>query len=415
AAAEQPHAGIQLDGGPRVAADRVAAVLGAQSSGEIGPGRAGARAWIEAMLGLRPRPEMAEEQDLLAEDCAVAVVAFGKELLLTSPAGATFLLTEARARAPESVCLRLADGEPITVGELVGRLLREAGEPSRGAGEFAAPGCPAWLEDDDLVIELPEVGPLHLVQSTADDPPVGLASIFVSSGETAIIDELIEELDRPAVASAPTVPEPARAPLDAPPPQVLPLQVDLPEPLAAARDEVVLVVVRGLPETVRVSAGVPGGDGSWLLSPRSLFGLCLAPAPGPDAEFSLEVVAIALSGRDGGLTRAMRTVTVPQRPAAVEIAPAPIPLGLDAEALCANEPFDAIIVLDVPGDATLSAGTYDPEIDAWVLLPRQLSELAVLPARRLKEDFTLSLLGVNLKSGGREGPRVLAQVPISVG
>ena len=111
-------------------------------------------------------------------------------------------------------------------------------------------------------------------------------------------------------------------------------------------------------------AGVASGDGSWLLSPRNLPGLLLSPPPGPSAGFSVEVVAIAVAGRDGELTSASRTIVVPPPPEAVDRAPAPIPLGLDAQQLSAGAPFDAIIVLDVPGGATLSAGTYDPAIDA---------------------------------------------------
>jgi hypothetical protein len=71
-------------------------------------------------------------------------------------------------------------------------------------------------------------------------------------------------------------------------------------------------------------------------------------------------------------------------------------------------------VLDVPVDATLSAGTYDPALDAWVVLPRQLAELSVLPAGGHDQDFTLSVLGVCLQPGSREGPRLLAQVPVTV-
>ena len=51
----------------------------------------------------------------------------------------------------------------------------------------------------------------------------------------------------------------------------------------------------------------------------------------------------------------------------------PIPLAIDPQVLSGEDgPLDAIIVRDLPAGATLSAGTYDPAIDGWVLLPRQL-------------------------------------------
>ena len=112
---------------------------------------------------------------------------------------------------------------------------------------------------------------------------------------------------------------------------------------------------------------------------------------------------------------ASKAVVIPLRPDAVQAAPAPIPLGLDPQALSEGGPFDAIIVLGVPAGATLSPGTYDPMIDAWVLRPRQLAELSVLPAKGHNQDFTLSLFGVCLQSGSRAAPRLVAQVPVSVG
>ena len=90
-------------------------------------------------------------------------------------------------------------------------------------------------------------------------------------------------------------------------------------------------------------------------------------------------------------------------------------LGLDPQALSEGEPFDVIIVLDVPAGATLSPAAHDRVIDAWVVRPRQLAELSVLPAKGHNQDFTLSLFGVCLQSGSRGGPRLLAQVPVSVG
>lgn len=425
AAAERPHAGIQLRDGPRVPAERVAAVLDAQTGGRLGSGQHGDDAWIAAMLGIGAQPDMAEGEDLLAEDCAVEVIAFGKELLITSPSGATFLVTEARSRVPESVCLRVANEGPIAVSDLVACLLSGAGgHGAHGASanrdEFAAPDCKAWIEDDDLVIDLPRVGPVHLARSSGDLGSGALASVFMSSGETATLDDLVRALDRPsgtatAIGCDPaTRHDPAMTSFDAAPTHSVPLNINLPDAVAAEPDGVALVVVRGLPEAASLSAGVQSGDGSWLLSPQNLAGLSLTPPPGPTLDFSLEVVAITVASRDGELTSASSSVVVPPRSDVLDVAPATIPLGLDPQELSEGGPFDAIIVLEVPAGATLSAGTYDPAIDAWVLLPRQLSELSVLPASGHDQDFTLSLLGVCLQSGGRAGPRVLAQVPVTV-
>jgi hypothetical protein len=82
--------------------------------------------------------------------------------------------------------------------------------------------------------------------------------------------------------------------------------------------------------------------------------------------------------------------------------------------LSGGGPFDAVIVRDLPVGVTLSAGTYDPAIAGWVLLPRQLSELSVITPGGQSADFTLSLLGVSLRPGGGARPRVLARVPVTI-
>ena len=68
---------------------------------------------------------------------------------------------------------------------------------------------------------------------------------------------------------------------------------------------------------------------------------------------------------------------------------------------------------DLPADATLSAGAYDPAIDGWVLLPRQAGALTVTPGTGQTEGFTLTLLGVRLADGGGR-PRLLARIPVTI-
>ena len=128
AAAERPDAEVPLGDGPRVRAERVAAVLDAQLSGRLGAGLGGDEPWIRAMLGLAPQPEMAATDDLLAEACTLDVVTFGKELMITSQSGATFLIADARARTADSICVWVGSEGPIAPGTLADRLLGGAGQ-----------------------------------------------------------------------------------------------------------------------------------------------------------------------------------------------------------------------------------------------------------------------------------------------
>jgi hypothetical protein len=451
AAAAQPDAGVRLSDGPQVPAERIAAVLEAQTRGRLGPDRSGGEPWIRVMLGIGPEPEMADPDDLLAETCTLEVVAFGKELMVTSRNGATFLVADARARTPDSICLCLESEGPVAAADLVARLLAGGeGRADPRANEFAVPECKAWLEDDAVVIDVPELGAIYLARMDDAGIPAPAASLFMASGEVATIEDLLSALRRPA--SVPPAPETAGVAAPAPAsadhaaarsPGSLPLTLDLPDALAAEPERVALVAVRGLPDTARLSAGVASGDGSWLLSPRDLPGLFLTPPSDWTGDLAFELAAIAVVSPEGELSSASRAVVVPRPsgeadPAAfeaaapgmvepeasrhletrstamVEPAPAWVPLDFEPQTLSDGGPFDAVIVRGVPSGVALSAGTYDPTTEVWVLLPHQLSGLYVRTSGNRPAGFTLSLLGVCLRAGNGARPRMLARVPVSI-
>jgi hypothetical protein len=67
---------------------------------------------------------------------------------------------------------------------------------------------------------------------------------------------------------------------------------------------------------------------------------------------------------------------------------------------------------DLPEGAKLSAGTYEPAIEGWVLLPRQLPGLTLTtPAGHAA--FTLTVMGVSLGAGGGGAAKVLTRMPIA--
>ena len=472
AAAARPDAGVRLMDGPRVRAERVAAVLDAQMSGHLGSGLGGDEPWIRAMLGIGSQPDVAGTDGLSAEACRLDVVAFGQELMITSRNGATFLIADARARTPESICVWVGSEGPIAPGTLADRLLSGAGQDSAepNPSEFTMPECKAWLEDDALLLDLPEIGPVYLAHIGDAGATAPAASLFTASGEVATISDLLSALSGPVSLAAaiehpeylPAVteradhlpPSPVPSAADGSTARALPLTIGLPDALAAAPDRVVLVAVRGLPEGASLSAGVASGDGSWLLSPPDLPGLSLTPPRDWASDLSLEIAAIAIASHEGELTASASTVLVPWRSTAVEPAPAfvvePAPsaalgsgssraeheqaatvgsasswkvepartsirLDLDPQSPSEGETFDAFIVRDLPAGVSLSAGTYDPAMDVWVLLPHQLTGLSVLTSGGWTEDFSLSLMGVSLRAGAGARPRLLARVPVSIG
>jgi hypothetical protein len=88
-----------------------------------------------------------------------------------------------------------------------------------------------------------------------------------------------------------------------------------------------------------------------------------------------------------------------------------IELDLDPQLLSDGGPYDAFILRNVPAGVNLSAGTYDPAMGVWVLLPHQLAGLSVLTSGRLTEGFSLSLLGLSLRAGAGARPRLLREYP----
>ena len=439
AAAEQPDAEVRLADGSRIRAERIAAVLDAQRGGRLGSGQGGDEAWIEAMLGIGARPEMASAADLDAERHSAEIIVFGKEMMITSPAGGTFLLAEARAATPASVRLLGANGEPLALGAVVARMLGRTDRPAAGTvrakvNERTLADCKTRIEDGDLVIELAEVGAVRFPRrdpAAAQGPAV---SVFTPDGDIATIDELMSalsrsltspqdyasrrDLDGPPPTEGPIYgdPSPASEPCESPGDASLPvpLAIRLPDTPGARSDEVALVVVRRLPAGASLSAGVAGGDGSWLLSPSDLGGLSLVPPPGWAMDLVLEIAAITVRNRDGEFASASKTMQVALQAAPGGQPHAPIPIVIDPQVLSEQKArLDAIVVRHLPAEATLSAGAYDPAIDGWVLLPRQLGDLTVTPGVGQAEDFTLTLLAITL-SDGQARSRLLAQIPVAI-
>ena len=92
---------------------------------------------------------------------------------------------------------------------------------------------------------------------------------------------------------------------------------------------------------------------------------------------------------------------------------APIALAIDPAVLQAGGAgLNALVIRDLPEGARLSAGTYDPAIDGWVLRPRQLEGLTLTPPAG-QAGFTLTVLGISLGAGEAGEAKVLTRLPIA--
>ena len=92
---------------------------------------------------------------------------------------------------------------------------------------------------------------------------------------------------------------------------------------------------------------------------------------------------------------------------------AAIALAIDPAVLQSGGPgLNALVIRDLPEGARLSAGTFDPAIGGWVLLPRQLAGLTLTPPPG-RAGFTLTVLGISLGAGGGGQAKVLTRLPIA--
>ena len=170
------------------------------------------------------------------------------------------------------------------------------------------------------------------------------------------------------------------------------------------------MIIRGVPAGGALSAGIDDGEGRWVLSPRQLAGLTLTPPPGWSEPLTLEVTAVAVRNRAGEVATATESVVVALDAPAERV----LALAIDPAALLRDvRPTpSALMIRNVPPGARLSAGTYDPATDGWVLRPDQLDGLTVTTPLG-QGDFTLTVLGISLAAGARAEARLLTRLPVA--
>jgi hypothetical protein len=430
-AAEQADTEIALEGGTRVPAGRVAAVLDAQAKGPLAgqADRVAGEAWIKAMLGLGPQPVVAAAAELRGEDRTCELTIFGRELMLAVPGGRSFLVTDDNAadRAGAKAAL-LVGGEAMSVGDLVLRLraeLEQRPPASVEAGtvhqlaEINLAGCAIERTPDGLLLDLPAVGAVRLTEPDPQTPAGPRISIVLRDGRAAKLADVTTALkggDRTGHLEGPSAapdqpPTPAgeiaSGPVD--PGPALPVSLRLPRVEGVDPDRIVVVIICGVPPGGILSAGIDDGDGRWVLSPRQLSGLALTPPPGWREDLPLEVTAVGVRNRAGDFATRTDTVVVALDAPAETV----VPVEIDPDVIRDGGPApDVLMIRGVPAGARLSAGTYDPATNGWVLRPDQLAGLE-LAAPSGERGVVLTVMTITLGAGGRAEARLLARLPVA--
>lgn len=384
-AADQPEAGLALDDGRTVRADRVAKVLEAQAGGRLAPASDRSDRWLKAMLGLEAAPAIASEEELEAERDDLEITLFGNELVISTAAGGSFVIAAARPDGTQPAAARLAlrDGTPVDLEHLLTSLRRRE---DGGAAELVLPGCCFARDGEALVLTTAQRE--TFVFTAADDGAEGVA-LHTPDGESATFAELAEALGLIGTSPAPGA-APRNVEADAE-------QGDEPaEAVAQADDE-----AADSESAARVAAGHGANERETGTEQSQTEGACepFTPARNKDAD-----------------RRGDEACEMDDAPILGENAPAPshARAAADGEALIEaeeGEPRDApaneshrtlpcrlrvddpssvavVLISGVPAGAELSAGS-DSGDGSWTLSPDQLDALTINLPADAPEELTL--------------------------
>jgi len=176
--------------------------------------------------------------------------------------------------------------------------------------------------------------------------------------------------------------------------------------------EVLSVIVSGLPEGVRLSAGVDNHDGSWTLKPAELQGIKLIPFENFSGSHTLTVTAISTESSNGSEARSSTKFTVEVNPVLDHATIGGTTSGLEDTGIALKPAFNVSDkdgsetwgefsqVSGVPAGARLSHGT-ELSTGVWQVSTADLQDGRVLlhPAENSDQDVTLTIRTTTTDSG----------------
>jgi hypothetical protein len=271
---------VALDGGGKVSAEKALAVLEVQTDGVLAEGE-NTDGWILAMLGIGPQPEMASDGDMQAE-------ADGQTLEREAEARKSDEPDREPSRGGLLSPIPLSIVPPCPEGLEPGRMtmialsgLPDGSVLSAGSDE----GHGRWLlspaDLDGLLLQVPHDCPESvLIKVTA-------IAIIGQSGEWASAQADLR-LECP-----PDLP-PSNAEQERPASALRSVSVDL-APVLLVDPANDVVVIRGVPADISLSAGVHDGSiDAWILRPTEVSGLRIKAVAGSPARFTITILGISL-------------------------------------------------------------------------------------------------------------------------
>gem|GEM_PF-712768 len=184
------------------------------------------------------------------------------------------------------------------------------------------------------------------------------------------------------------------------------------------------IIIGGVPEGARLSAGRPNEDGSWSISQDELEGLSIRPPKDSGDDFDLTISATATELNGDTVTT---TATLPVTVQAVADAPK---LQLNANAAGREDTAIAIdfsaklldtdgsetltaIIENVPDGAVLSAGTKNAD-GSWTVEAADISGLSITPPAGSDGNFELKITATATEAEGDTANSSSFTLPVSV-
>ncbi|MGB0682094.1 MAG: beta strand repeat-containing protein [Magnetovibrionaceae bacterium] len=182
--------------------------------------------------------------------------------------------------------------------------------------------------------------------------------------------------------------------------------------------ETLEIVVEGVPDGAVLSAGTDNGDGSWSLERGDLKDLTITPPANSDADFKLNVRAIATESNGGATSERNLTIKVGVEAEADDVrlqgsdaaGGEDEAIALDIQAALTDTDGSerlSIVISNVPEGAELSAGS-DGGNGTWTLEPGDLEGLTITPPANSDADFRLDVEAVSREANGDEARQSLS-------
>ena len=167
--------------------------------------------------------------------------------------------------------------------------------------------------------------------------------------------------------------------------------------------ETLSIVIAGLPDGARLSAGINNGDGTWMLTPAQLGGLTLAPPRDWSGSMVLTMTAHAMERSTAGVA----STQVPFRVAVAGVADAPlleaatIGRGVEDQSIAidivarltdtdGSETMTRLVLSGLPEGFSLTAGAARPD-GSVALRPAELAGLRLQPPADWNGTVSLTL------------------------